>query len=242
MKPHIKLAEALSPDGKRLTLHAHDGHYSLRVDSKELMHSAATASELQLGQLAASRISGAGESQVLIGGLGLGFTLRSVLAVASPQTKVCVAELIPEIITWNRTHLAGLNGALLDDPRVTMLTENICSVLGRSQSVYDAILLDIDNGPTAMVQSGNARLYDKRGIQRIAAALKPGGRAAIWSARPDEAFAYRLKQAGFTVEVVAAKLYATAKHNSYTIYIADKAGVNAAADLAHVEGTRAASE
>lgn len=225
MKPHVKLAEALSPDGKRLTLHAHDGHFSLRVDSKELMHSAATASELQLGQLAASRISGAGESRVLIGGLGLGFTLKSVLEVATPRTKVCVAELIPEIITWNRTHLAGLNGALLDDPRVTTLTENICSVLGRSQPVYDAILLDIDNGPTAMVQAGNARLYDKRGIERIAAALKPGGRAAIWSARPDEAFGYRLKQAGFSVEVVAAKLYATAKHNSYTIYVADKGSV-----------------
>jgi spermidine synthase len=222
MKPHVKLAEATTPDGKRLTLHQHDGRFSLRVDSKELMHSAATASELQLGQLAAPRMAAVPAARVLIGGLGLGFTLQSVLGGAGAGTVVEVAELIPEVVDWNRTHLADLNGALLTDPRVQVVIDNVCSVLGRATAIYDVILLDIDNGPTAMVQAGNARLYDKRGIQRIAGALKPGGRAAIWSARPDPAFEDRLKAAGLSVERVSAKLYATAKRDTYTIYIADK--------------------
>jgi spermidine synthase len=223
MKPQLKLAEALTPDGKLLTLHAHDGHYSLRVEHKELMNSATTASEMQLGQLAAPRIAGPAATRVLIGGLGLGFTLQSVLAVAGPKVAVCVAELIPEVIAWNRTHLAGLNGALLDDPRVTVLTANVCAVLGQAATApYDVILLDIDNGPRAMVQAGNAKLYDRRGIERIAAALKPGGRAAIWSAKTDSAFSDRLIAAGLTVEAVPAKLYTTAKYNTYTIYVADK--------------------
>ncbi len=223
MKPHIKLAETTTPDGGRLTLHVHDGNFSLRVNSKELMHSAASASEMQLGQLAAERISGHKKASVLIGGLGLGFTLKSVLDGAGPNVKVCVAELIPEVVEWNRTHLAGLNGALLADPRVKILTENVNATLGRATAApYDVILLDIDNGPSAMVQAGNARLYDKKGILRIASALKPGGRAAIWSAKPDPSFADRLTSAGLTVEAVSAKLYATAKRATYTIYVADK--------------------
>lgn len=225
MKPHVKLAEAATPDGGRLTLHAHDGNFSLRVDGRELMHSAATASELQLGQLAAEHVRGKAQATVLIGGLGLGFTLKSVLAGAGPQVAVHVAELIPEVIAWNRTHLAPLNGALLADPRVRVLTENVNATLGRAVAApYDAILLDIDNGPTAMVQAGNARLYDKRGIERIVRALKPGGRAAIWSAKPDPAFADRLSAAGLTVRAEAAKLYATAKRATYTIYVADRPG------------------
>ncbi|MBP6508865.1 MAG: hypothetical protein KA257_14990 [Opitutaceae bacterium] len=223
MKPHVKLAETLTPDGNRLTLHSHDGKFSLRVDSKELMNSAATASEEQLGQLAAEKIRGHKKASVLIGGLGLGFTLKSVLALAGPRVTVCVAELMPEVVAWNRTHLAGLNGTLLDDPRVKILTENVNATLGRAGAApYDVILLDIDNGPTAMVQAGNAKLYDKRGIQRIIDALKPGGRAAIWSAKPDTGFSDRLKAVGFSVEAVSAKLYATAKRATYTIYIADK--------------------
>lgn len=223
MKPHVKLAEAATPDGRRLTLHAHDGNFSLRVDSRELMHSAATASELQLGQLAVEHIKGKAKASVLIGGLGLGFTLKSVLTGAGPQVSVHVAELIPDVIAWNRSHLAALNGVLLDDARVKIFPENVNATLGRAVAApYDVILLDIDNGPTAMVQAGNARLYDKRGLERIAQALKPGGRAAIWSAKPDEGFADRLAAAGFTVQREAAKLYATAKRATYTIYTADK--------------------
>ncbi|MFI5357850.1 MAG: spermine synthase [Opitutales bacterium] len=224
MKPQLKIAEAASPDGKRLTLHTHDGHFSLRVEGKELMHSAVSASEKQLGEIAASRIAGLTAARVLIGGLGLGFTLQSVLAGAGPHTTVCVAELIPEVIAWNRTHLAGLNGTLLDDPRVTVVAANVCDILGQAAAgLYDVILLDIDNGPTAMVHAGNARLYDRRGIERIVAALKPGGRVAIWSAKADSAFSDRLFAAGLMVQPVPAKRHVAARHNSYIIYVADKA-------------------
>lgn len=224
MKPHIKLAETTTPDGKRLTLHMHDGDFSLRVEGRDLMHSSVASSELHLGELAAERISGPGVARVLIGGLGMGFTLRSVLAAAGPNVTVVVAELIPEVLEWNRTHMGELNGALLNDPRVTVLIENVNSVLGRAQvGEYDAILLDIDNGPTAMVQAGNAKLYDRRGIERIMRALKPGGRAAIWSASIDEKFAERLRLAAGKIKAVPAKLHSNARRSTYTIYVADKA-------------------
>jgi len=222
MKPHLKLAETLTPDGGRLTLHSHDGNFCIRLNGQDLMHSASASSELQLGELATEGIT-ARPARVLIGGLGLGFTLKAVLEKSGPEMAVDVAELFPAVVEWNRTFLAGLNGALLADPRVKVLVEDVGEVLSRAaRAPYDAILLDIDNGPTAMVQANNAGHYRARGIQRIATALKPGGRAAIWSARADHAFEARLAQAGFTVKAVQAKLYASAKRSTYMIYLADK--------------------
>jgi spermidine synthase len=222
MKPHLKLAETLTPDGARLSLHSHDGNFCIRVNGQELMHSAAASSEQQLGELATEAIT-TRPARILIGGLGLGFTLKSVLEKSGPDVAVDVAELFPAVVEWNRTFLAGLNGALLADPRVKVLVGDVGQVLSRAAAVpYDAILLDIDNGPTAMVQANNSGHYRAQGIQRIATALKPGGRAAIWSAKTDHAFETRLKKAGFTVKAVPAKLYATAKRSTYTIYLADK--------------------
>ena len=223
MKPHIKLAEAQTPEGKCLTLHVHDGAYSLRLNGRDLMHSAVAASEIHLGQLAAERIGAAAPAKVLIGGLGLGFTLQSVLAAAGPNVQVVVAELLPVVVEWNRTHLKTLNGHLLDDPRVEVRVANVCAVLGQAKpGEYDAVLLDIDNGPTAMVQAGNARLYDTRGIQRIMRAVRPGGRAAIWSASVDAPFAARLQRIAGNLTAVPARLHRTAKRSTYTIYVADK--------------------
>ena len=222
MKPHLKLAEALTPDGTRLSLHSHDGSFCIRLNGQELMHSSAAASEQQLGELAVEGFAGR-PARVLIGGLGLGFTLKAVLGKSGPDMVVEVAELIPAVVEWNRTFLNGLNGALLADPRVKILVEDVGRGLTRAKTApYDAIILDIDNGPTAMVQANNAGHYRAQGIQRFFAALKPGGRAAIWSAKPDHAFETRLKIAGFTVKSVPAKLYATAKKDTYTIYLADK--------------------
>jgi spermidine synthase len=222
MKPHLKLAETLTPDGARLSLHSHDGNFCIRVNGQELMHSAASASELQLGELAVEKFAGQ-PARVLIGGLGLGFTLKAVLEKSGADAAVDVAELIPAVVEWNRSFLTGLNGALLGDPRVKVFVEDIGCVLSRAKvTPYDAVILDIDNGPTAMVQANNAGHYRAQGIQRFFSALKPGGRAAIWSAKPDHAFEGRLKSAGFTVKAVPAKLYATAKKHTYTIYLADK--------------------
>lgn len=222
MKPHLKLAETIASDGTRLSLHSHDGNFCIRVNGQELMHSTVAASELQLGELAVEGIA-AQPAHILIGGLGLGFTLKAVLAKSGPDAVVEVAELFPAVVEWNRVFLAGLNGALLDDPRVNILVEDVGAVLSRSASAqYDAIVLDIDNGPTAMVQANNAGHYRAQGIQRFFRVLKPGGRAAIWSAKADHAFEGRLRKAGFTVKAVPAKLYASAKRHTYTIYLADK--------------------
>lgn len=187
------------------------------------MHSSVSASELHLGELAAEHLEANASASVLIGGLGMGFTLRSVLAAAGANVKVTVVELIPEVVEWNRTFMGELNGMLLDDPRVDIVTRDVCSLLNRSKpGEYDAILLDIDNGPAAMVQAGNSRLYSRQGLQRIHRALKQGGRGAIWSASVDTQFEARLKSMNFTVQAVPARLHKNARRSTYTIYVADK--------------------
>ena len=222
MKPERKLAETTTRSGARLTLHEHDGNYAIRMDGQTLMNSALAASELLLGELAVARLANQPAPSILIGGLGLGFSLQSVLAKA-PAAKVHVAELIPQVVEWNRKFLTDLNGKLVDDSRVTVFTDDVWNVLTHTASDrYDALLLDIDNGPTAMVQQPNARLYKLSGIQLLFTALKPGGRAAIWSAALDHPFADRLASVGFRVEAVPAKLYAKAKRCGCTIYVADK--------------------
>ena len=223
MKPERKLAETTTRSGARLTLHEHDGNYAIRMDGQTLMNSALAASELLLGELAVARLTNQPAPSILIGGLGLGFSLRSVLAKVAPTAKVHVAELIPQVVAWNREFLTAVNGKLVDDPRVTIFTDDVWNVLSHTTpGRYDALLLDIDNGPTAMVQQPNARLYRPAGIRLLATALKPGGRAAIWSAALDHAFAERLTLAGFRVEAVPAKLYDKAKRCGCTIYVADK--------------------
>lgn len=223
MKPERKLAETTIRNNARLTLHAHDGNYAIRLNGQTLMQSAQSASELLLGELAVAGLVGQPSPSVLIGGLGLGFSLRSVLAKTGATTTIHVAELIPQVVDWNREFLADVNRMLVDDPRVTIFTDDVWNILNRTApSRYDALLLDIDNGPTAMVQQPNARLYRPQGIRLILAALKPGGRAAIWSAAPDHAYADRLSEAGFQAEAIPAKLYAKAKRCGCTIYIADK--------------------
>lgn len=223
MKPNVTLAEMTTPNGARMTLVEHDGDFCIRVNGQQLMHSAVNASELQLGLLGCERHAGKRGLRVLIGGLGLGFTLKSVLQTTGPSDTVHVAELFSEIVAWNRTYLAGLNGRLLDDPRVKVLEQDVKSVIQRSvRAPYDVIALDIDNGTTAMVMTENNSLYSQRGMDAIALALKPDGRAVVWSACPDPTVEKRLKLAGFAVQAVPAKLYPTAKRSAYMIYVADK--------------------
>lgn len=223
MKPNRKLAEKVMSDGGRLALYEHDGAYCIRLNGQDLMHSAVTASEVRLGELAAEALSGQAESLCLVGGLGLGFTLRSLLAGVGPGAKVQVAELIPEIVEWNREFLGHLNGKLLEDARVEVLVRDVGEVIATAEpGRYDAVVLDVDNGPTAMVLKQNSRLYSLKGLMRIASALKPGGRALFWSARPDAVFGERLARTGLKTKVVAAPLYAKAKRCAVSIYVADK--------------------
>jgi spermidine synthase len=226
MKPTVKLAETTTPDGARLTLHEHDGSFSVRVNGQALMDSRVAASEVQIGELATAKIPRFSKPRVLIGGLGLGFTLRSSLEGVGPHGVVEMAELVPALIEWNRTHLAGLNGALLADKRVHLRVADVARLIATAPAGrYDAIVLDTDNGPSPMVQRGNARLYDETGLAKLCTALTANGRAVIWSAAPDRAFAARLAKAGFKVEVVAAKVHLTAKRPAYTLYVADKVPV-----------------
>ena len=223
MKPFLQLAQARTPEGAELTLHAHDMHFYLRVNRQPLMGTNASESEKVLAQLACARLSGKPEVRVLIGGLGFGFTLRRVLELVGTDARVQVAELLPEVVAWNREFLSTVNGLLLEDARVEVSVEDVFQVIARAPAAhYDAILLDVDNGPIAMVQDGNARLYQPQGFDAITHALKPGGRVTFWSASTDHAFAKRLNKAGFKVETVAAKAYPQAKRCTHTIFVADR--------------------
>lgn len=223
MKPTVLLAEARTPDKARLTLHAHDGDYCIRLNGQDLMHSDTSASEILLGELAADLLSANKSARVLIGGLGLGYTLRAVLAKAGPNAAVEVGELMPEVVEWNRVFMADLNGKLLADPRVTMRMGDIVATVARARpATYDAILLDVDNGPVPMVQAGNIRLYGPRGLAALKDKLRPGGRLAIWSAAPDHTFEARLRASGFAAKAIPARVFATAKRSAYVIYVGDK--------------------
>lgn len=225
MKPFVTLAQARTIGGADLSLHAYDGHFFLRVNGQPLMGTNAAESEKALAQLACERLRGQTAPRVLIGGLGFGFTLRRVLALAGKKAKVQVAELVPEVAAWNREFLGPVNGLLLDNPRVQVFIEDVFQTISRAPAAhYDGIILDVDNGPTALVQHGNGRLYQNAGLEVIARALKPNGRVAFWSASPDPAFVRRLAQAGFVVEVVAAKAYAQARRSAHTIFVADLKG------------------
>lgn len=225
MKPNYRIADAKTPDGSRLSLNKRDGIFTIRLNGRGLMDSSVSASESLLGDLAIASAADRDSPHVLIGGLGLGFTLSRVLETTGPDARVEVAELIPAVVEWNREHLLDLNGHCLSDPRVEVIIDDIWTVLTHSKpSTFDSILLDIDNGPVAMVHRKNSRLYSSSGITQIIGALKPGGRLAVWSAGISESFEKRLTGWGLSVKTVPAKTHPSAKSNGCLIYIADKAG------------------
>ncbi len=224
MKSRNRLAEVKTSDGGVLALYESDGIFSMNFNGQELMHQKASASEELLGELGAETLPDEGFARVLIGGLGLGFTLRSVLSHVNASTLVDVVELIPEVVEWNKTHLQSLNGGLLDDDRVTVRTEDVVALIRSSEAgLYDSILLDVDNGPVAMVAEGNHSLYSVKGIAMIRRALKAKGRAVFWSAGPDPKFEKRLRGAGFNVTAIPAKLHHNARRAIYVLFVADVA-------------------
>jgi len=219
MKPFRNLAETRTPDGSRFSLHEHDGEYFLKLNGRQLMGSNSTVSELLLADLACPRHPHREKPRILIGGLGLGFSLRRVLELTGPKATVEVAELLPEVVAWNREFLDGLNGRLLEDPRVEIFTGDVFDCINKGASRYDAILLDVDNGPTSFVQRQNARLYKRNGVDLIWRSLKPGGRVAFWSAEREPAFQSSLERAGFRVDEVPAKAHERAKRAAHRIYV-----------------------
>ena len=220
MKPFETLAETRTPNGSRFSLHRHDGDYFLKQDGRQLMSSTSVVSELLLADLACAFPPGAAR-RVLIGGLGLGFSLKRVLELADARWHVEVAELLPAVVAWNREFLGDLNGPLLDDPRVRVRVADVFECIRDApRESYDAILLDVDNGPTSMVQPQNARLYQRSGFELLRQSLRSGGRAAFWSAEREPFFHRHLERAGFKVSEVASKAHPRAKRAAHYIYVA----------------------
>ncbi len=223
MKPRTKLAETTNPDGEVMALFEQDGDYSISFKGQELMHSRANTSEILLGKIGVKRVRTGAPTRVLIGGLGLGFTLESVLSTVNMRCTVEVVEFIPAIVEWNREHLKELNNSALEDPRVEVKVKDARPFIrGAKPNTYDAIMLDLDNGPTAMVAEQNFSLYSNTGIRAIRTALKSRGRAVFWSAGPDPEFEYRLERLGFKVTPTPAKIHERAKRAAYMLYVADK--------------------
>ena len=222
MIPFRNLAEARTPDGSRLTLHEHDGDYFIKLNGRQLMSSTSTTSEIMLADKGAGHLIAAAKPRVLIGGLGLGFSLKRVLEIIGDRGVADVAELITEVVDWNRDFLRPLNGGSLDKPNVKVLIDDVFATIGRSRGAYDSILLDVDNGPTSFVQSGNKRLYNRRGLKLIHDALKPGGRVAFWSAEAEPQFRETLSRSGFDVEEFPAKAHERAKRFAHIIYVGQR--------------------
>ena len=222
MKPFHNLAETRTPNGARFSLHEHDGQFFLKLDGRQLMGSNSTVSELMLADLACAFREPRDKARILIGGLGLGFSLKRVLEICGPAARVEVAELLPEVVAWNREFLRGLNGELLNDPRVEVITGDVYDCIRKGQDRYDAILLDVDNGPTSYVQPQNSRLYAKNGFALIRRSLRPGGRVAFWSAEREPVFMGNFSRAGFTVEEVPAKAHERAKRAAHRIYVGER--------------------
>ena len=207
MKRIERLGEAVAPDGSVLTLFRHDGAYAIRVDGQELMSTRRHHSEDVLAELVCAPLRQRDGARVLIGGLGLGFTLRAALRVLAPDARVVVAEIVEEVIRWNRNPDYALAADALRDPRVELLHADVADVLRASAGGFDAIMLDVDNGAAPLTTRGNAGLYRADGIRRAAAALRPGGRLAYWSAGDDPGFGDALRRAGMAVEVTRARAH-----------------------------------
>ena len=199
MLPWIELDRTALPDGGVLRLMRRGQDFSIKLGVAELMTSRLFGSEEALATLAAERLR-AKAPRVLIGGLGMGFTLRAALAAFGPQARIVVAELVPAVVAWARGPMADLFGACLDDPRVSVEIGDVAALIRAPGPAWDAILLDVDNGPEGMTQSANDGLYATRGLRAARAALAPGGVLAVWSQGPDAAFAQRFARAGFAVE------------------------------------------
>jgi spermidine synthase len=219
VKPVERLEQATAPDGTVLTLYRHDGAYTIRVDGVELMSTRRHHSEDKLAELACTPLRDVANARVLIGGLGLGFTLRAALEALGPDAAVVVVEIIADVIEWNRKYRLG--HAALDDPRVDLRHDDVANVLRENPGMFDAIILDVDNGADALTTAGNARLYSCAGIGMAKAALRPNGCLAYWSASDDRKFERMLRGAGFAVEVVKVRAHSTSG-GFYTLFIADR--------------------
>lgn len=219
MKPRELLGTAQIPGGEELRLFKRDTDFIIALGPNELMSSRLSGSEEALALLTCDRLQSEAP-HLLVGGYGMGFTLRAALARLGPQARFTVAELVPEIIDWARGPMALLTAGCLDDPRVELVIRDVYRAMTGGERRYDAILLDVDNGPDGLTRADNDQIYSTHGLIAAKRALKPGGVLAIWSAAPDERFARRLKHAGFQVEEVKVRAGRGGKGARHIIWFA----------------------
>lgn len=222
MTPRELIGTARIPGGEELRLFRRGGDFMIVLDRNELMSSRMSGSEEALATMTCGRLHDRKAPHILIGGYGMGFTLRAALDQLDAGARVTVAELVPAIIEWARGPMATLAAGCLDDPRVTLCERDVALVIAEGTAIYDAILLDVDNGPDGLVRLANNRLYTLSGLASARAALKQGGVLAIWSAAPDKAFARRLAEAGFSVEEVTVKARSNGKGPRHVLWFASK--------------------
>ena len=224
MKPYIKIDATKTPEGESLELIEHDGTYMICSNGEQLMTSYSHGSEETLAELACSPFRPVNQPKILVGGLGMGYTLAAAAkALPGKRAQFIVAELTSAIEKWNRTHLKHLNPGLLDDERITVKIQPVQKLIRQATGDYHAILLDVDNGPSAFHGKKNDNLYTLQGLREIQQALKGGGILAVWSARSDKAFTKTLRKAGFDVsENAVAAAHKGSKRRNHTIWLARK--------------------
>lgn len=224
MKHWVLLDSAEIPGtGSELRLYRHGPEHTIMIPGAgELMSSRVHGGEDALGELTCSRLGERATPRILIGGLGVGFTLAAALRSLGPEAEVVVAELIPAVVEWNRGPLGVYAGHPLRDPRVRVVEDDVAAVIRSGPGTYDAILLDVDNGPEGLVRRANDRLYSRAGLKIARAALRPGGILSVWSAAPDAQFSRALHEADFAVEELRVRAHRTRKGETHTVWIATR--------------------
>lgn len=217
----IDRAEIPGHEGEIILL-KRGGEFSIRTSGTELMNSRVHGSEEALAELVCSRIKQKSGTRLLIGGLGMGFTLAAALEKSEQDTHITVSELIPAVVRWNRRHLGHLTGKPLDDSRVSIKEEDVIKTIRRKTAAWDAILLDVDNGPEGLTRKENDRLYNKSGLIKSFSALRSGGILAVWSSGSDKAFTSRLTQCGFQTETKTVRARKPGKGGKHTVWLAVK--------------------
>jgi spermidine synthase len=219
--PRLLLGTASIPGtDKELRLYQSGELFSIKILGRgDLMNSRMHGSEKALADLACEKLGDTPKARLLIGGLGMGFTLAAALKATGPAAEIVVAELVPEVVTWNRTLIGGPAGHPLDDPRSTVYVGDVADVIRREPGGFDAILLDVDNGPEGLVRRENDWLYSDAGLRASRAALRSRGVLAVWSVSPDASFSKRLREAGFAVDEHVVRPHRAGKGPRHHIWI-----------------------
>ena len=223
MIPWSLVDTAQVPGGGELRLKQRGAEFSIMLDHDELMNSRLSGSEEALATIACEKIRRHKTPRILIGGLGMGFTLRAALVALGPDARIVVAELVPAVVAWARGPMAEVFGTSLTDPRVDIREADVGEVIRSNAAGFDAILLDVDNGPEGLTRKANDALYDLKGLGGARAALRPGGVLAVWSSGPNPKFTWRLRKAGFEVEEVRARANGSRGGARHVIWIATRA-------------------